>query len=192
MEGRCSLPRLVNPRLCAPQDPGISSSGPPGTYRPYDEGLRRGVFIRNATGQPLIGKVRLGCSPDPRARELEWGRTSWQETPGNGHGGKGGGTGSSGCSGAGDSGTLPVAAAILQVWPGPTVFPDFTNPETHEWWHDMVKDFHDQVPFDGMWIVSGSAELPAAAPQLLPWFSAGSLHGSESISSFPPASLRRT
>ncbi|NXV93741.1 LYAG glucosidase, partial [Calonectris borealis] len=75
-------------------DPGISSSGPPGTYKPYDEGLKRGVFIRNATGQPLIGKV----------------------------------------------------------WPGPTAFPDFTNPETHEWWHEMVKDFHDQVPFDGMWI----------------------------------------
>ncbi|XP_010006966.1 PREDICTED: lysosomal alpha-glucosidase [Chaetura pelagica] len=75
-------------------DPGISSSGPPGTYKPYDEGLKRGVFIQNATGQPLVGKV----------------------------------------------------------WPGPTVFPDFTNPETHEWWHDMVKDFHDQVPFDGMWI----------------------------------------
>lgn len=75
-------------------DPGISSSGPPGTYRPYDDGLKRGVFIRNATGQPLIGKV----------------------------------------------------------WPGPTAFPDFTNPETHEWWHDMVRDFHEQVPFDGMWI----------------------------------------
>nr|XP_054500969.1 lysosomal alpha-glucosidase isoform X4 [Agelaius phoeniceus] len=75
-------------------DAGISSSGPPGTYKPYDEGLRRGVFIRNATGQPLVGKV----------------------------------------------------------WPGPTVFPDFTNPETHEWWHDMVKDFHEQVPFDGMWL----------------------------------------
>ncbi|NXM66690.1 LYAG glucosidase, partial [Serilophus lunatus] len=75
-------------------DAGISSSGPPGTYKPYDEGLERGVFIRNATGQPLIGKV----------------------------------------------------------WPGPTAFPDFTNPETHEWWHDMVKDFHDQVPFDGMWL----------------------------------------
>ncbi|NXS37951.1 LYAG glucosidase, partial [Pomatostomus ruficeps] len=75
-------------------DAGISSSGPPGTYKPYDEGLKRGVFIRNATGQPLIGKV----------------------------------------------------------WPGPTAFPDFTNPETHEWWHDMVKDFHEQVPFDGMWL----------------------------------------
>ncbi|XP_041341660.1 lysosomal alpha-glucosidase isoform X2 [Pyrgilauda ruficollis] len=75
-------------------DAGISSSGPPGMYKPYDEGLKRGVFIRNATGQPLIGKV----------------------------------------------------------WPGPTAFPDFTNPETHEWWHDMVKDFHEQVPFDGMWL----------------------------------------
>ncbi|NWZ86151.1 LYAG glucosidase, partial [Poecile atricapillus] len=75
-------------------DAGISSSGPPGTYKPYDEGLKRGVFIRNATGQPLIGKV----------------------------------------------------------WPGPTAFPDFTNPATHEWWHDMVKDFHEQVPFDGMWL----------------------------------------
>ncbi|KAM9207793.1 lysosomal alpha-glucosidase-like [Leptosomus discolor] len=80
------------PRYIMIVDPGISSSGPPGTYKPYDEGLKRGVFIRNATGQPLIGKV----------------------------------------------------------WPGPTAFPDFTNPETHEWWHDMVKDFHDQVPFDGM------------------------------------------
>ncbi|XP_066470910.1 lysosomal alpha-glucosidase isoform X2 [Tiliqua scincoides] len=75
-------------------DPGIHSSSPPGSYKPYDEGLKRGVFILNATGQPLIGKV----------------------------------------------------------WPGPTAFPDFTNPETQQWWHDMIKDFHDQVPFDGMWI----------------------------------------
>ncbi|KAM7146422.1 lysosomal alpha-glucosidase isoform 2-T2 [Macrochelys suwanniensis] len=75
-------------------DPAISSSGPPNSYKPYDDGLKRGVFIRNTTGQPLVGKV----------------------------------------------------------WPGPTVFPDFTNPETHQWWHDMVKEFHDQVPFDGMWI----------------------------------------
>ncbi|XP_077184313.1 lysosomal alpha-glucosidase [Paroedura picta] len=75
-------------------DPGISSSSPSGNYRPYDEGLKRGVFILNATGQPLMGKV----------------------------------------------------------WPGPTAFPDFTNPQAQQWWYDMVKDFHDQVPFDGMWI----------------------------------------
>ncbi|XP_005001486.1 lysosomal alpha-glucosidase isoform X2 [Cavia porcellus] len=75
-------------------DPAISSSGPAGTYRPYDEGVRRGVFITNETGQPLIGKV----------------------------------------------------------WPGPTAFPDFTNPEALDWWQDMVSEFHAQVPFDGMWI----------------------------------------
>lgn len=75
-------------------DPAISNSGPAGSYRPYDEGLRRGVFITNETGQPLIGKV----------------------------------------------------------WPGYTAFPDFTNPETLDWWQDMVSEFHAQVPFDGMWI----------------------------------------
>ncbi|KAM8947191.1 lysosomal alpha-glucosidase [Pelodytes ibericus] len=75
-------------------DPAISNTSPPGTYPPYDDGLKRKVFITNETGQPLVGKV----------------------------------------------------------WPGTTVFPDFTNPETFKWWHDMVKSFHDQVPFDGMWI----------------------------------------
>ncbi|XP_005624079.1 lysosomal alpha-glucosidase isoform X1 [Canis lupus familiaris] len=75
-------------------DPAISSSSPPGSYRPYDEGLRRKVFITNETGQPLIGKV----------------------------------------------------------WPGFTVFPDFTSPTALDWWQDMVSEFHAQVPFDGMWI----------------------------------------
>lgn len=75
-------------------DPGISSSSPPGSYRPFDEGLQRGVFIRNTTGQPLIG----------------------------------------------------------QVWPGPTAFPDFTNPETQSWWQENIQDFHSKVPVDGLWI----------------------------------------
>uniref|UniRef100_A0A8C4WMN4 Lysosomal alpha-glucosidase n=1 Tax=Gopherus evgoodei TaxID=1825980 RepID=A0A8C4WMN4_9SAUR len=75
-------------------DPAISSLGPPGSYKPYDDGLKRGVNLA-----PSI-----------------------------------------------------ASSFASQVWPGPTVFPDFTNPETHRWWHDMVKEFHDQVPFDGMWI----------------------------------------
>ncbi|KAG8446519.1 hypothetical protein GDO86_014104 [Hymenochirus boettgeri] len=75
-------------------DPAISNTGAAGSYPPYDEGLKRGVFITNENGKPLVGKV----------------------------------------------------------WPGLTVFPDFTNPETFSWWYDMVKNFHDQVPFDGMWI----------------------------------------
>lgn len=75
-------------------DPGISSSSSTGTYPPFDEGQRRGVFIRNATGQTLIGKV----------------------------------------------------------WPGPTAFPDFTNPETTVWWEDCIREFHSRVPVDGLWI----------------------------------------
>ncbi|XP_052362878.1 lysosomal alpha-glucosidase-like [Oncorhynchus keta] len=38
-------------------DPGISSVQPEGGYWPYDEGLRRGVFINHTDGSTLIGKV---------------------------------------------------------------------------------------------------------------------------------------
>ncbi|XP_078510190.1 lysosomal alpha-glucosidase [Lissotriton helveticus] len=75
-------------------EPVIASSGPPGSNRAYDDGVKRKVFITNSTGQPLIGKM----------------------------------------------------------WPGETAFPDFTNPETHKWWYDFIKAFHDEVPFDGLWI----------------------------------------
>ena len=40
-----------------------------------------------------------------------------------------------------------------KVWPGKTAFPDFTNPNTVEWWTDVAAAFHEIVPFDGMWIV---------------------------------------
>lgn len=110
-------------------DPAISSAGPAGSYRPYDEGLRRGVFITNGTGQPLIGKV----------------------------------------------------------WPGPSAFPDFTNPEALDWWQDMVAEFHAQVPFDGMWIdmnepsnfvagsVDGCPEDELESPPYVPGVVGGSL-----------------
>lgn len=48
---------------------------------------------------------------------------------------------------------------LFQVWPGSSAFPDFTNPETLDWWQDMVAEFHAQVPFDGMWIVSVAPAL---------------------------------
>ncbi|KAG7505007.1 lysosomal alpha-glucosidase [Solea senegalensis] len=75
-------------------DPGISSTSPTGTYPPFDDGLKRDVFIKNVTGHILIGKV----------------------------------------------------------WPGPTAFPDFTNPETRQWWEDCIRGFHSKVPVDGLWI----------------------------------------
>jgi alpha-D-xyloside xylohydrolase len=41
---------------------------------------------------------------------------------------------------------------IGQVWPGPVYFPDFLNPKTTQWWTNEVAIFHNQIPFDGLWI----------------------------------------
>jgi alpha-glucosidase (family GH31 glycosyl hydrolase) len=38
------------------------------------------------------------------------------------------------------------------VWPGRTVFPDFTNPNTTAWWTACAKRFHQLIAFDGIWI----------------------------------------
>ncbi|MEQ2162624.1 hypothetical protein GOODEAATRI_021724, partial [Goodea atripinnis] len=43
-------------RDMAPHDPGISSTSPPGTYPPFEDGVKRDVFLKNATGHILIGK----------------------------------------------------------------------------------------------------------------------------------------
>lgn len=43
---------------------------------------------------------------------------------------------------------------VFQLWPGPTAFPDFTSPETRQWWEDCIREFHAKVPVDGLWIVS--------------------------------------
>uniref|UniRef100_A0A671FXC9 Maltase-glucoamylase n=1 Tax=Rhinolophus ferrumequinum TaxID=59479 RepID=A0A671FXC9_RHIFE len=45
-----------------------------------------------------------------------------------------------------------VTPLIGQVWPGKTVFPDYTNPRCAVWWADEFKLFHNQVKFDGIWI----------------------------------------
>jgi hypothetical protein len=41
----------------------------------------------------------------------------------------------------------------MKVWPGLTAFPDFTNPDSVEWWTNMAAAFHEIIPFDGMWLV---------------------------------------
>jgi alpha-glucosidase (family GH31 glycosyl hydrolase) len=39
-------------------DPGISSTQPAGSYPPYDEGIKQGIFIKKAdSDDPIIGKV---------------------------------------------------------------------------------------------------------------------------------------
>ncbi|KAJ8925244.1 hypothetical protein NQ315_001431 [Exocentrus adspersus] len=76
-------------------DPGVSASEVPGTYPPYDTGIKMDIFVKNSTGQPFIGKV--------------WNKAS-------------------------------------------TVWPDFTHPRTVDYWTLMLKNMHEQIPFDGAWI----------------------------------------
>ena len=44
---------------------------------------------------------------------------------------------------------MPIIGA---VWPGTTVFPDFTNPNSTIWWTNSASKYHDLVSFDGIWI----------------------------------------
>lgn len=41
-------------------DPGISNVQTPGSYPPYDEGLRLNVFINASNGKPFVGEVWPG------------------------------------------------------------------------------------------------------------------------------------
>ncbi|KAL5969703.1 Lysosomal alpha-glucosidase [Taenia solium] len=38
------------------------------------------------------------------------------------------------------------------VWPGETVYPDFTKNETFQWWYECARDFQQQFQYDGLWI----------------------------------------
>ncbi|KAK4472812.1 hypothetical protein MN116_004029 [Schistosoma mekongi] len=38
------------------------------------------------------------------------------------------------------------------VWPGETVFPDFSHPSSEDWWYKSASDFYKVVNFDGLWI----------------------------------------
>uniref|UniRef100_K3WMK3 Maltase n=1 Tax=Globisporangium ultimum (strain ATCC 200006 / CBS 805.95 / DAOM BR144) TaxID=431595 RepID=K3WMK3_GLOUD len=39
-----------------------------------------------------------------------------------------------------------------QVWPGPTVFPDFFHPNASSYWSEQLNKFHKVLPFDGIWL----------------------------------------
>ncbi|XP_049750058.1 maltase-glucoamylase [Elephas maximus indicus] len=45
-----------------------------------------------------------------------------------------------------------VTPVVGEVWPGKTVFPDYTNPKCADWWANEFQLFHNQVEFDGIWI----------------------------------------
>ncbi|DBA02135.1 TPA: hypothetical protein N0F65_011202 [Lagenidium giganteum] len=39
-----------------------------------------------------------------------------------------------------------------QVWPGPTVFPDFFHPNSTDYWTEQLERMHGLFPYDGLWI----------------------------------------
>ena len=41
---------------------------------------------------------------------------------------------------------------FFQVWPGNTVFPDFFSKNAQEYWTNQLAAFHEELPFDGLWI----------------------------------------
>lgn len=44
---------------------------------------------------------------------------------------------------------------IAKVWnPVSTAFPDFTHPNSTAYWTKQLREYHDKVPFDAIWIVS--------------------------------------
>eukprot|EP01117_Protostelium_nocturnum_P008400 TRINITY_DN29_c2_g1_i2.p1 TRINITY_DN29_c2_g1~~TRINITY_DN29_c2_g1_i2.p1 ORF type:complete len:707 (+),score=283.88 TRINITY_DN29_c2_g1_i2:811-2931(+) len=42
--------------------------------------------------------------------------------------------------------------AVGKVWPDLVNFPDWFHPNSFSWWFDQNKQFHNSIPFDGMWI----------------------------------------
>ena len=38
------------------------------------------------------------------------------------------------------------------VWPGWTVFPDFTGERPSAWWHEQLSQYMQKVPLDGVWL----------------------------------------
>ena len=48
----------------------------------------------------------------------------------------------------------------LQVWPGLSVYPDFTlGYNATQWWYNQCEDFYNnwRVEYDALWIVRGTS-----------------------------------
>ncbi len=49
---------------------------------------------------------------------------------------------------------LTGAPYIGEVWPGAVHFIDFLHPGVEAYWAEHVGRFYEEVPFDGLWVVS--------------------------------------
>ncbi|XP_071477569.1 maltase-glucoamylase-like, partial [Diadema antillarum] len=75
------------------------------------------------------------------------------------------------------AGTAPI---VGEVWPGDSVYPDFTNPDCLEWWTRLCEEFHEEIAYDALWIdmnepsnfiwgsVTGCSDSPLNYPPYLP------------------------
>lgn len=41
---------------------------------------------------------------------------------------------------------------VGEVWPGKTVFPDWTHPKAAEWWKACFDKYREYAPYDGIWV----------------------------------------
>jgi alpha-glucosidase (family GH31 glycosyl hydrolase) len=48
--------------------------------------------------------------------------------------------------------TTPPTPTVGVVWPGNATFPDWTNPNTSQWWLSQLLDFQDLCSFSGIWL----------------------------------------
>jgi len=51
-----------------------------------------------------------------------------------------------------DAGTKKPALGKMRV--GSTVYPDFFQTNTSQYWHDMLQTLYNKVPFSGVWLDS--------------------------------------
>ncbi|KYO38599.1 hypothetical protein Y1Q_0023325 [Alligator mississippiensis] len=64
-----------------------------------------------------------------------------------------------------------ITPAVGKAWPpGDSVFPDYTNPKTADWWTQLCVEFKNVLDYDGLWIDMnepanfGTGQQPGCAP----------------------------
>lgn len=89
-------------------------------YFVYDSGSENDVWVQKADGTPFVGKFSLHITTFSLCSFSFW----W-------------------C-------IEPIYPFSGDVWPGPCVFPDYTQSNVRAWWGNLVKDFVSNG-VDGIW-----------------------------------------
>ncbi|XP_004390186.1 sucrase-isomaltase, intestinal-like [Trichechus manatus latirostris] len=132
--------------------PFLTKDEPEGTYKPYDLGQEMGIWINNSDGAtPAIGRAPASCGragvaggaglwaasrrpariPRPAAHSIDSDSSEPVTVPS----------------------TKGRSRHAGRAWPpGGSVFPDYTNPLTTEWWIQMCMEFKNIIDYDGIWI----------------------------------------